>query len=68
MYSLGRCKNLTYLCWPSNYRVSNESVKSREQKLAEIGMDLPPWYRVCTKAIFISKGSYGYGQPRNVFP
>ena len=25
------------------------------------------WYRVCTKAIFISKGSYGYGENRNVF-
>ena len=30
-------------------------------------MDLLPWYRVCTKAIFISKGSYGYGETRNVF-
>ena len=30
-------------------------------------MDLPTWYRDCTKAIFISKGSYGYGETRNVF-
>ena len=31
-------------------------------------MDLSPWYRVCIKVIFISKGSYGYGETRNVFP
>ena len=30
-------------------------------------VDLSPWYRVCTKAIFISKGSYGYEKHRNVF-
>ena len=26
-----------------------------------------PWYRVCTKAMFISKGSYGYVPSKNVF-
>ena len=30
-------------------------------------MDLSPRYHVCTKAIIISKGSYGYGETRNVF-
>ena len=25
-----------------------------------------PWYRVCTKDILISEGSYGYGEPKNV--
>ena len=29
--------------------------------------DVWPWYRVCTKEIFIPKGSYGYGETRNVF-
>ena len=29
--------------------------------------DLWPWYSVCTKEIFIPKGSYGYGEIRNVF-
>ena len=29
--------------------------------------DQSPWYRACTKEIFISKGSYGYGETRNVF-
>ena len=26
------------------------------------------WYRVCTKAMFISKGNSGYGEPKNAFP
>ena len=30
-------------------------------------MDLSPWYRVCTNKIFISKGTYWYGESRNVF-
>ena len=30
-------------------------------------MDLSPLCRVYTKEIFISKGSYGYGESRNVF-
>ena len=24
------------------------------------------WYRDCTKALFVSKGSYGYGEPKKV--
>ena len=32
----------------------------------EIRGYLSPWYRVCTKAMFISKGSYGCGEPKNV--
>ena len=57
MYSFSRCKNRSYLCVPSNYPVSTEVVKGRERKPAQIWEDLSPWYRVCTKAIFISKGS-----------
>ena len=38
-----------------------------ERKVALIGTDLSPWYRVCTKEIFIPKGSYGHGETRNVF-
>ena len=29
--------------------------------------DLSPWFRVCTKEIFLPKGSYGYGERRYVF-
>ena len=35
-------------------------------KTTEIRVNLSPWYLVYTKAIFISKGSYGYGEPKNV--
>ena len=61
------CKNPTYLCRSSKYPVSREAVEGREGKLAYIGVDLPPWYRVCTKAIYISKGSQGYGESGNAF-
>ena len=37
-------------------------------KFAEILLYISPWYHVCTNAIFISKGSYGYGEPKNLFP
>ena len=57
MYSFSRCKNCSYLCGPSNYPVSRGAVKGREPKPAQIWKDLSPWYRVCTKAIFLSKGS-----------
>ena len=67
MYSFSWCKNLSYLCGPSNYPVSMEAEYGRERKLAQIGEDLSPWYRVCSKAIFKSKDRHGYGEPRNVF-
>ena len=35
-------------------------------KTAEIRVNRSPWYLVCTKAMLISKGSYGYGEPKNV--
>ena len=31
-------------------------------------MGLSPWYCRCTKALFTSKGTYGYGETRIVFP
>ena len=31
-----------------------------------IRLYLSPWYRVCTKEILISEGSYGYGELKNV--
>ena len=33
----------------------------------EILVYVLPWYHVCTKAMFISEGSYGYGECKNVF-
>ena len=67
MYSASRCKKHTYLCGPSKYPVSRETVEGPEQKVALFVTDLSPWCRVCTKEIFITKGSYGYGESRYVF-
>ena len=67
MYLFSRSKNCTYLCGTANYPVSCKPVQGRERKFAEIRVYLLPWYRVCTKAMFISKGSYMYGEFKNVF-
>ena len=32
----------------------------------EIRCYLSRWYRICTKAMVMPKGSYGYGEPKNV--
>ena len=63
MYSFSRCKNRSYLCGPSNYPVSREVVKGRERKPAQIGEDLSPWYRVCTKLYSYQKGARGMESP-----
>ena len=60
MYSTTRFNNPTYLCGPSKYPVSREAIRAQNG-------DLSPWYRVCTKEIFIPNGSYGHGETRNVF-
>ena len=36
------------------------------KKFAEILGYLSTWYRVCTKAMFTSKGSYGNAEPKNL--
>ena len=38
----------------------------RQCKFAETWGYHSPWYRVCTNAIYIRKGSYGNGEPKNV--
>ena len=67
LYSSSRCKNRTYLCGATNSPISCEAVLGQERKFAEIRVYISPWYHICTKAIFISKGSYGYGESKNVF-
>ena len=51
---------------PANYRVSYSAELGRQWKFAKIQGNLSPWYCVCTKTKFIRKGSYGYGEPKNV--
>ena len=67
MHSTSRCKNRTYLYGTSNYPFSCNPEQGRERQFAEIRFYLSPWYRVCTKAMFISKGSYRYGESKNAF-
>ena len=42
-------------------------MKGPEWKFAYFVTDPLPWCPVCTKEIFRPKGSYGYGESRNVF-
>ena len=67
MYSSSRCKNRTDLCGMVNYPVPCKPVLSRERKFEEIRVYLSPWYRICTKAMLKSKGSYWYGESVNAF-
>ena len=53
MYFPSRCKIRTHLCGMSNHPISKKAVLGREGKLAYIGIDLSPWFRVCPKAMFI---------------
>ena len=41
-------------------------IQGRRCKFGEIRGYLSPWYRVCTKAMIISKESYRHGEPKNV--
>ena len=61
------CKNQSYLCGTANSPVSCKPVYGREQKFAEIRVYFSPWYRLCTKAMFICKGTYRYGESKNAF-
>ena len=60
MHSSSRCKNCTKSCGTANFPVSCKPVQGQEQKFVEIRIYLSPWYRVCTNAVFILKGSYRY--------
>ena len=64
MYSSRRCKDFTYLCRTAHNPVSCKPIESRERKFAEIRVYLLQWYCVCTKPMFISKGSYGIESPK----
>ena len=50
----------------TNYPVSCSAVfRGKQQKFSKFRGYLSPWYRVCTNAMFILKGSYGCGEPKN---
>ena len=64
MYSSRRCKNLTYLCGTANGHVSCKSLYGRERKFSEIQDYLLPWYRVCTKEMFVPKEATSMESPK----
>ena len=66
MYCHSRCRNSTYQCWAANYPVSWGAVYGQEWKYAKLRAYLSAWYRVSTRGMFIWKGSYGYGELKNV--
>ena len=66
MYCPSRCRYRTYKYVEVKYPVSWGAVQGTEWKYAKLRPYQSPWYRVCTKAMVISKGSYGKGEFKNV--
>ena len=75
-YEHGEFKNVlpqsvqvpSYQCGAANYPVSWGVVQGPEWKYAKLRPYPSSWYRVCTKAMVMSKGSYGHGEFKNVLP
>ena len=67
MHPSRQCKNRTHLYGTANYPVLCKPVLGLERNFEEIRVYLPSWYRVCTKAMFTSKGNYRYGESKNSF-
>ena len=68
MYCPSRCRYRTYQCGAANYPVSCGAVQGTPRKYAKFRAYQYPWYRVCTNAMVISKGSYWYGEFKKVLP
>ena len=64
--SLGWCKKGTNFYLASNYPHSYITILDRRCKFLKLRSFLLPWYRVCTEAIFISKGSFRDAEPKNI--
>ena len=59
MYCPSRFRYRTHQCEAANYPVSWGAVQGPPRKYAKLRAYQYPWYRVCTNAMVISKGSYG---------
>ena len=68
IYCPSRCRYSTYQYGAANYPVSWGAVQGPPRKYAKLRSYQYPWYRVCTNAMVISKGSYGHGEFKNVLP
>ena len=55
-------------CGSANYLVSWVAVSGQEWKYATLQANQSLWYRIRTKAMVISIGSYGYEELKNVLP
>ena len=66
MYFPSRCRYCTHQCGAANYPVSCGAVQGPPRKYDKIRAQQYSWYRVCTNAMVISKGSYGHGEFKNV--
>ena len=64
----GYTRKRTYHCGVVKYPVSWGAVKVGEWKCVKIRVYQSPWYRVFTKAMVISNGSYMYRELKNVLP
>ena len=61
-----QCNNCTDWYGSTNYPVSCSDVFAQAiVNFKKFGATFLPWYRVCTNAMFILKGSYGCGEPKN---
>ena len=67
MYSPRRCNKRTYLCGYVNYPDSCKAIQGRERNIGEIRGYLSPWCSVGTQAMIISKGIWGYEEPKIYF-
>ena len=68
LYYPSRCRHRTYLCVEAKCPVSWGVVEGPEWRYAKFRPYQSPWYRVFTKAMVISKESYGHGDSKNVLP
>ena len=68
MYCPSRYRHRTYHCVEAKYPVSWGVVQGPEWKYAKLQLYQSPWYRVCTKAMVMSKGSYRHGEYKIVLP
>ena len=68
MHRPSLCRYRTYHCVEEKYPVSWGAVQGTEWKYAKLRPYQSPWYRVYTKAMVISKGSYGHGESKNASP
>ena len=68
IYCSSSWKTPTYLCGSAKYPVSWLAVYVQEWKYAKFRAYQSPWCRVCTKAMVRPKGSYRYGELKNILP